>query len=73
MNVKLPNQNSLKIIALFLKEKLDRYYQQYREILISHGMIPIRHVVVPSLAKKELQIDDEYNSSHRRLTWRRED
>jgi len=59
--------------ALFLKEELGRYFQQYREILISHGMIPIHHVGVPSLTKKELHIADEYNSTHRHLTWRRRD
>ena len=59
--------------ALFLKEELGRYFQQYREILISHGMIPIHRVGVPSLTKKELHTADEYNLTHRRLTWRRED
>ena len=59
--------------ALFLKEELGKYFQQYREILISHGMIPIYRVGVPSLTKKELRIADEYNSAHRRLTWRRGD
>jgi len=59
--------------ALFLKEELGRYYQQYREILISNGMIPIHHVGIPSLTKKELHITDEYNSIHRSLVWRRED
>jgi len=59
--------------ALFLKEELGRYFQQYREILISYGMIPIHRVGVPSLTEKELQIADEYNSTHKRLTWRRGD
>ena len=58
--------------ALFFKEELGRYFQQYRGILISHGMIPIHHVGVPSLTKKELHIADEYNSTHRRLTWGKE-
>ena len=59
--------------ALFLKEELGRYFQQYREILITHGMIPIHRVGVPALTEKELQTADEYNSIHRRLTWRRGD
>ena len=59
--------------ALFLKEELGRYSQQYREILISHGMIPIHHVGVPPLTKKELRIADEFNLTHRRSTWRRGD
>ena len=54
--------------ALFLKEELGRYFQQYREIFISHGRIPIHRVGVPPLQKKELRIADEYNSTHRRLT-----
>jgi len=59
--------------ALFLKEELGRYFQQYREILINHGMIPIHRIGVLPLTEKELQTADMYNSTHRRLTWRRED
>ena len=59
--------------ALFLKEELGKYFQQYREILISHVVIPIHRVDVPSLTEEELQIADEYNLTHRRLTWRKRD
>ena len=30
-----------KMDALFLKGDLGRYFQQYRELLVSHGIIPI--------------------------------
>jgi len=50
--------------ALFLKQELGRYFQQYRELLINHGMIPIHHIGVPALTKNELQIAEEYNSTH---------
>jgi hypothetical protein len=50
--------------ALFLKQELGRYFQQYRELLVSFGMIPIHRVGVPALTKEELRIADEYNSSN---------
>jgi len=70
---KIAESKQFKDHALFLKEELGRYFQQYREILISHGMIPIHRVGITSLTEKELQIADEYNLTHRRLTWRRND
>jgi len=42
--------------ALFLKQELGRYFQQYRELLVSFGMIPIHHVGIPALTKEELRI-----------------
>jgi len=48
--------------ALFLKQELGRYFQQYRELLVRHGMIPIHRVGVPAITEEELQIADEYNS-----------
>lgn len=53
--------------ALFLKEELGRYFQQYRELLINNGKIPIHRVGIPALTKKELQIVDKYNSTHRQF------
>jgi len=53
--------------TLFLKEELGRYFQQYRELLINNGKIPIHHVGIPALTKKELRIIDEYNSTRRDL------
>ena len=50
--------------ALFLKQELGMYFQQYRELLINNGKIPIHHIGIPALTKKELQIVDEYNSTH---------
>ena len=50
--------------ALFLKQELGRYFQQYRELLVSFGMIPIHRVGVPALTKEELRIADEYNLSN---------
>jgi hypothetical protein len=47
--------------ALFLKEELGRYFQQYRDLLVSHGIIPIHHVGIPSLTKEELKKADNYN------------
>ena len=47
--------------ALFLKEELGRYFQQYRELLISHGIIPIHSVGIPALTKEELKKVDDYN------------
>ena len=47
--------------ALFLKEELGRYFQQYRDLLISHGIIPIHRVGIPALSKEELKKADEYN------------
>ena len=47
--------------ALFLKEELGRYFQQYRELLISHGIIPIHRIGIPSLTKEELKKVDDYN------------
>ena len=47
--------------ALFLKEELGRYFQQYRELLISHGIIPIHRTGIPSLTKEELKKADEHN------------
>ena len=47
--------------ALFLKEELGRYFQQYRELLINHGMIPIPRTGIPSLTKEELKKADDYN------------
>jgi len=51
--------------ALFLKQELGRYFQQYRELLVSFGMIPIHRIGIPALTKDELQIADEYNLSHK--------
>jgi len=48
--------------ALFLKQELGRYFQQYRKLLVRHGMIPIHRVGVPAITEEELQIADEYNS-----------
>jgi hypothetical protein len=50
--------------ALFLKQELGMYFQQYRELLINNGKIPIHRIGIPALTKKELQIVDEYNSTH---------
>jgi hypothetical protein len=47
--------------ALFLKEELGRYFQQYRELLVSHGIIPIHRVGIPALTKEELKKAEEYN------------
>lgn len=47
--------------ALFLKEELGRYFQQYRELLISHGIIPIHRIGIPALTKEELKKAEEYN------------
>lgn len=47
--------------ALFLKEELGRYFQQYRKLLVSHGMIPIHRVGITALTKDELRIKEEYN------------
>jgi len=47
--------------ALFLKEELGRYFQQYRELLISHGIIPIHRVGIPALTKEELKKVNDYN------------
>ena len=47
--------------ALFLKEELGRYFQQYRELLINRGMIPIHRIGIPSLTKEELKKADDYN------------
>ena len=47
--------------ALFLKEELGRYFQQYRELLISHGIIPIHRTGITSLTKEELKKADEHN------------
>jgi len=49
--------------ALFLKQELGRYFQQYRELLVSFGMIPIHRVGIPALTKEELRIADAYNLS----------
>lgn len=47
--------------ALFLKAELGRYFQQYRELLVSHGIIPIHRVGIPALTKEELKKAEEYN------------
>ena len=47
--------------ALFLKEELGRYFQQYRKLLISHGIIPLHRVGIPALTKEELKKVDDYN------------
>lgn len=47
--------------ALFLKEELGRYFQQYRELLVSHGIIPIHRIGIPALTKEELKKAEEYN------------
>lgn len=47
--------------ALFLKEELGRYFQQYRELLVSHGIIPIHRVGIPALTKEELKKAEDYN------------
>ena len=49
--------------ALFLKQELGRYFQQYRQLLVSNGMIPIHRVGVPALTDEELEIADKYNST----------
>jgi len=61
MNSILPNPNNLKIMLYFLKEELGRYFQQYRELLISHGIIPIHRIGIPALTKEELKKAEEYN------------
>ena len=47
--------------ALFLKEELGRYFQQYRDLLVSHGTIPVHRVGIPALSKEELKKANEYN------------
>lgn len=47
--------------VLFLKADLGRYFQQYRELLVSHGIIPIHRVGIPALTKEELKKAEEYN------------
>lgn len=47
--------------ALFLKGELGRYFQQYRELLVSHGIIPIHRVGIPALTKEELKKAEDYN------------
>jgi hypothetical protein len=59
---KITESHEFQNHALFLKQELGRYFQQYREILVRHGMIPIYRVGVTSLTEKELQISDDYNS-----------
>ena len=51
--------------ALYLKQELGRYFEQYRELLVGHGMIPIHRVGIPALTEEELLIVDEYNSTHK--------
>jgi len=48
--------------ALFLKQELGRYFQQYRELLVKHGIIPIHRVGIPAFTKEELRIVNGYNS-----------
>ena len=59
---KITESHEFQDHALFLKQELGRYFQQYRELLVRHGMIPIYRVGVPALTEKELQIADDYNS-----------
>lgn len=47
--------------ALFLKEELGRYFQQYRKLLVSHGIIPIHRIGIPALTKEELKKAEDYN------------
>jgi hypothetical protein len=47
--------------ALFLKEELGRYFQQYRELFVSHGIIPIHRIGIPPITKKDLEISNDYN------------
>ena len=47
--------------ALFLKDELGRYFQQYRELLIRHGIMLIHRVGIPALTKKELEQVEAYN------------
>lgn len=47
--------------TLFLKEELGRYFQQYRDLFVSHGIIPIHRVGIPALSKEELKKANEYN------------
>jgi len=51
--------------ALFLKQELGRYFEQYRELLISRGMIPVHKIGIGALSEKELRIADKCNSTHR--------
>lgn len=53
--------------AIFLKQELGRYFQQNREILVNHGMIPIYRVGIPAITKQELQTADEYNLKNPKL------
>jgi len=48
--------------ALFLKQELGRYFQQYRKLLVRHGMIPIHRIGVPAITEEELQIANDHNS-----------
>jgi len=47
--------------ALFLKEELGRYFQQYRNLLVNHGIIPVHRIGIPSFSKEELKKANEYN------------
>ena len=51
--------------AIFLKQELGRYFEQYRELLVCRGMIPIHRVGISALSKEELSIADEYNLSQK--------
>ncbi len=63
---KITESHEFQDHALFLKQELGRYFQQYRELLVRHGMIPIYRVGVPALTDEELQITDDYNSRNLR-------
>jgi len=59
---KITESHEFQDHALFLKQELGIYFQQYRELLVNHGMIPIYRIGVSALTEKELQIDADYNS-----------
>ena len=50
--------------AIYLKQELGRYFEQYRELLVSRGMIPIHRTGISALSEEEMRIADSYNSTH---------
>ena len=60
--LKIAESKQFEDHALFLKEELGRYFQHYRELFVSHGIIPIHRTGIPALTKEELKKIDDYNS-----------
>ena len=60
--LKIAESKQFEDHALFLKEELGRYFQQYRELFVSHGIMPIHRIGIPALTKEELKKIDDYNS-----------